>query len=225
MISVISASYGAYDGNWDAPVHDEICSTMVTDDTEYGKVAMDKGWQNIVLHEIPHVHPRVAAKVPKCDPLRFMFDCLTETVVWIDAAAHIYNVDRFVEVVSAVPKYEPMAQFVHPDRDDIVEEAFVSEKMLKYEDQKVVQQANLYRRRGLPAHWGLWATGMIVYHPAAFDMEAFGNAWLAEQVAWTYQDQISEPFLLWKSDYKPRTIPGHLRDNGFVEWMPHARND
>jgi hypothetical protein len=225
MISVITACYGGYDTPWPLPAHEEICATFVSDQDLVSRAALDNGWTNGVLHEIPHVHPRLAAKVAKCDPMRFMFDCPHETIVWLDASARITDIDRFVDVVKSVSVTEPMAQFVHPDRDDVEDEAKVSATMEKYQGQKVGMQAWLYRHHGLPAHWGLWATGMIVYHPLAFDIQAFGNAWLAEQLAWTYQDQISEPYLLWKADYKPRALPGHLRDNGFVDWMPHTRSD
>lgn len=225
MISIISASYGGYDASWPAPTHDEICTTLVTDSLDYGKEAMDAGWQNVVYRKITHAHPRLAAKVPKCDPLRFLLDCPTETVVWLDAAALIKDTQAFIDAVSTVPRHEPMAQFVHPDRDDVEDEAAASVGMEKYADQQVSVQARLYKSRGLPSCWGLWATGMIVYHPDAFDLEAFGNAWLAEQLAWTYQDQISEPYLLWKADYRPRPLPGHLRDNSYVDWMPHTRAD
>jgi hypothetical protein len=225
MISVISASYGGYDNPNPPPQLEGVCTTMVSDDSEFLCRAMDVGWQNCVIHEIPHVHPRLAAKVAKCDPTRFMFDCPTETVVWLDASAHVRNSQRFADVVNAFSAHDAIAQFVHPDRSDIAEEAFVSATMEKYKSQKVCQQAALYKRRGLPDDWGLWATGMIVYHPNAFDLGSFGNAWLAEQVAWTYQDQISEPYLLWLAGYRPAPLPGNLRDNGFVEWMPHTRND
>lgn len=225
MITVVSASYSSYDVPWPMPDHEDVVSTMVTDDPDYGRAAQDNGWTNVTLQPIPHAHPRLAAKVPKCDPQRFVFSGMTETYVWLDAAARITNVDRFVKAVKDIPKHSPIAQFVHPDRDDITREAELSATMEKYKDQQVEMQASLYKRMGLPDNWGLWATGMIVYHPAAYDHYAFGNAWLAEQLAWTYQDQISEPYLLWKAGYRPAALPGNLRDNGFVEWMPHTRND
>jgi hypothetical protein len=225
VISVLTACYGDYDVPWPAPRHEDVCTTMVSDSTDIMRAALDNGWDNGVVHAIPHVHPRLAAKVPKCDPLRFMFDCPTDTIVWLDASAHVVDVDRFVEVVKSIRDSTPMAQFVHPDRDDILDEADASYKMPKYLGQPVTTQAHLYTNRGLPRHSGLWATGMIVYHPQAYDHETFGNAWLAEQLAWTYQDQISEPYLLWQAGYHPTALPGNLRDNGFVEWMPHTRND
>ena len=38
----------------------------------------------------------------------------------------------------------------------------------------------------------------------------FGDAWLAEQVRWTVQDQVSEPPLLWAHGLEVATLPGPL---------------
>lgn len=225
MITLVSASYGAYDNPNPLPELEGVASTMVTDSEEFARKAQDAGWEHVTIQPIPHAHPRLAAKVPKCDPMRFVFTKTTETYVWLDAAARITNGEKFVQAVESIPRHEPIGQFDHPDRDDVIDEAKVSKQLLKYDLQEVETQAGLYVRMGLPRHWGLWATGMIVYHPAAFDMPAFGNAWLAEQLAWTYQDQISEPYLLWLAGYRPKSLPGNLRDNGYVTWMPHVRDD
>jgi len=225
VITVVTAAYGNYDIPWSMPDHPDVESTAVTDDFEIGKSFQDAGWDHVTFQPLPHLHPRMAAKVPKCDPWRFCFSGWTDTIVWLDASARIVDMDKFVAAIRSVPDTQSIGQFKHPDRDDIVDEAFVSERMEKYQGQDVVTQAKLYQRRGLPNHWGLWATGMIVYHPSVYDHQSFGNAWLAEQAAWTYQDQISEPYLLWRAGYQPWPLPGGLRDNGYVEWMPHTRND
>jgi hypothetical protein len=225
MITVVTASYGGYDTPHPFPEHPQLVGTVVSDRTATGRAFMDAGWQNSTVQPLPHLHPRMAAKVPKCDPWRFVFSDHTDTIVWLDAAARIKDAEAFIEAVRRVPATQAIGQFVHPDRKDVVDEAFVSETMPKYRGQDVVTQAKMYQHRGLPVDWGLWATGMIVYHPAVFDLREFGNAWLAEQVAWTYQDQISEPWLLWIAKYRPYELPGHLRTNDYVEWMPHTRDD
>jgi hypothetical protein len=225
MITVVTAAYGNYDVPHLFPDHPDLSGTVVTDHHDTGYAFSDAGWDHVTIQPLPHVHPRMAAKVPKCDPWRFVFSGHTDTIVWLDASARIKDAEAFIDAVRSVPATQAIGQFVHPDRDDVIDEAFVSETMPKYKGQDVVTQAKLYERRGLPAHWGLWATGMIVYHPAVFDLYQFGNAWLVEQLAWTYQDQISEPWLLWKATYRPFSLPGHLRSNDYVEWMPHTRDD
>lgn len=223
MIHILSASMGGYDNPNPPPQLEGCTATMVTDDEQFGEWSARLGWQ-VIYHAYPHTHPRLGAKVPKCKPHHF-FPHPVETIVWLDGAARITNEARFLEVVKGVPLTEPIAQFLHPDRDDVEDEAKASEGMEKYGGMQVRDQAHHYKMRGLPSCWGLWATGMIVYHPAAFDIEAFGNAWLAEQLMWTYQDQLSEPYLLWKADYKPRALPQNLRSNDYIAWMPHTRAD
>jgi hypothetical protein len=225
VITVISTCFGGYDEIRPFPPHPDLHGVMVTD--EMITSVIDKGW-NSVTHRNPNMHPRLAAKVAKCRPDRFLFDSWEkrdEAVVWLDASAHICDPDYFVEAVRSVPYTTPMAQFLHPDRDCIYDELVASRGMEKYETQDLETQLVEYEKFGMPRHWGLWATGMIVYHPAAFDLPAFGNAWLVEQMKWTYQDQLSEPYLLWVAEYRPASLPGNLRQNGYVEWQPHTRNN
>ncbi len=197
MIAVVQSVYGGYD----------ILDDWIPQSVPYRRVIVDTAR--------PHLSPRMAAKVAKCEPWRYTN---ADVTVWVDGSI-VPTDDRFVEhlVDNAVG---PLSQYVHAHRDCIQDEARVSAGMLKYAGQPVIGQAAYYMQRGHPQHWGLWATGIIVYRPSVA-LSLFGLGWLAEQAAWTVQDQISQPYLLHRLGMRPHTIPGDIFDMDHATIRPH----
>ena len=102
MISIISACYGEYDTPWPAPEHADLHTVFVSGNLETLKAAADNGWVTCVHHPQPNMHPRLAAKVPKCRPDRFAFDSPAtrdEATVWLDAGGLVVNANAFVDAV------------------------------------------------------------------------------------------------------------------------------
>ena len=163
------------------------------------------------------VHPRTIAKLPKFRPWRYAED--EGPWIWIDGSAEIISPTFVEEVLEAT--HGPLGQFVHPHRDCIYPEATVSATMMKYDGVPVLEQANHYRRIGHPAHWGLWATGVIVYKER---LDYFADLWWAELNRWGYQDQISEPVALRAAGLEPSPLPYALWDNPWIKWHGHRRD-
>jgi hypothetical protein len=87
--------------------------------------------------------------------------------------------------------------FPHPDRDCVFEEAMVSAGMLKYRGLRLEQQVDGYRGRGIQPHAGLHACGVIARkEPLPAKLRHATEVWWAENLEWTYQDQLSLPFVL-----------------------------
>ena len=161
------------------------------------------GW-TIVHDPHPGVHPNRAAKQPKFRPWEY-----TDAVasIWLDASFRVVS-DRFA--VEAIALAEPIAQFVHPWRDCLYDEAAESAMLPKYAGEPVIEQGAYYRARGHPEHWGLWAAGVIArQHTEA--IRQLGVAWAHEVEVWSFQDQISQPFALRETALRPAAFPGsHL---------------
>lgn len=210
-VAVISSVYGGYDVPA-APAFDQ------TVDAEYVLVTdtpVDCPPWRTVIEPRPSVHPRFAAKVAKARP-----DLYSEadTLIWVDASFQIID-PCFVEWAAGMPG--PLAQIVHPERSSLEAEADVSAMMAKYEGLPVRQQVRHYRKGGYPDEWGLWATGFIVYQRGGW-LPHFGNAWLAEQARWSYQDQLSEPPVLWSLGLRPHSICEPLWGNRRFAIRAHA---
>jgi hypothetical protein len=214
VITVVSASYGAYDQpivplEQDVPVR----YVMVTD----GAVEVPEPWETVVEPR-PHLHPRMAAKIPKCFPHRYG---LRDRVIWLDASARILRPDFVSMCARTLGNNAHIAQWLHPQRNCILDEAFVSSGMAKYAEQPVYEQVNSYVAGGHPKGFGLWATGCMVWNYWLGDRRA-GSNWLVEQMLWTYQDQLSWPVVVRDNGLDIVPLPGGLWDRTYVEFRAHA---
>jgi hypothetical protein len=185
---------------------------FVTDDADLKNETSVQGWR-VVYEPRPGVHPNRAAKRPKFLPWEYTD---APRSVWVDGAFRIVS-DRFA--AEALQHADPIAQFVHPWRDCLYDEAAVCIAIAKYKYPLglMAQQAEAYRQAGHPAHWGLWATGVIArQHTDA--VRDLGHRWLAETDTRTFQDQISHPFVLREVGLRPAPLPGDHLTNA---WLVH----
>ncbi|WP_460071087.1 glycosyltransferase domain-containing protein [Streptomyces sp. YKOK-I1] len=178
-----------------------------------------RGW-TLVYEPRPGVHPNRAAKHPKYEPWKY-----TDAPVslWVDASFRVVS-DRFaVEATAGLTDGEPIAQFQHPWRDCLFEEAKESAGLAKYRGEPVLEQAESYRQAGHPAAWGLWATGVIGRrHTEA--VRKMGWLWLAETYRWSFQDQISQPFALREKGLRPQAWPGNHLATPWLAYEGSARH-
>lgn len=217
-IAVITAVYDAYDTlKPTMPQRDvDVDWVFVTDDPAYRTVHRALGWR-VVYEPRPGVHPNRAAKRPKFLPWQYT-DALGS--VWVDASFRIRS-DTFVSDV--IGYANPIAQFVHPWRDCIYTEATESTLLGKYHGEPVARQAGRYRQQGHPENWGLWATGVIArwHDPATRNL---GIAWLDETDHESFQDQISQPYVLRRTGLRPASLPGDHLTNDWLTYEGSGRH-
>lgn len=206
--AVISAVYGAYDEVKPAlPQEDVNCEwVFVTDDLTIADGHL--GWR--VIHDPqPGMTPMRAVKRPKTCPWDFT-DALAS--IWIDGSVRVTS-PRFA--AEALALADPIAQFDHPDRDCIYDEADEALRVPKYAAEPIAEQAMAYHVTGHPAHWGLWAATVIArWHTG--EVKVAGRAWADEIFRWSFEDQISQPYVLRVLGLRPAVLPGHYRDN---QWL------
>jgi hypothetical protein len=211
---IYTAVFGSYDAL--APVSppsgvDAIC---FTDDP----AMKAEGWQMRVV-EPDYPHPRTAAKTYKCMPHLYLPEY--EQTLWVDGGFTIEN-PSFPDEALEYLNGSPMAMFAHPERDCLYQEAAYCKDWPKYADQNITGQVEHYRAMGHPEHWGLYAGGIIARCSNNPLVQLFGLLWFQENVRWTYQDQISLPYLLRKLDLLPTTFRQNLWDNNWGSWTNHT---
>ncbi len=211
--AIITAIYGDYDEL--KPVLPQagldvewIC---VTD-----KPRQAHGWRVVVDPKVG-VHRNTAAKEPKCAPWRYTDAGMS---IWVDGSIQVLS-DRFA--VETLLVANPIAQYVHPQRDCIYDEAEHCREHPKYASLALRAQADSYRAQGHPEHWGLWASGVIARRHEP-EVRAFGEAWLEEIACWGFQDQISEPFCLRRKGLCPWPIPGNIFDGRLISYEGSSRH-
>jgi len=128
--------------------------------------------------------------------------------IWIDASMRIKS-PHFAKycVDSAKDRW---ALFRHPDRDCAYVEAAFSQDMKKYYDCPIREQMAHYKADGFPEGFGLWACTMIARSKWGKELN---EAWWTENQKWSFQDQVSFPYLLWKRNETVYDFPSNFPSN------------
>jgi hypothetical protein len=216
-VAVITSIYGGYDQLAAPPPQDLEAEWLCV--TDRPDLDGQGAWKVVYEPKAEAVHPRLAAKIPKCLPRLYTS---ADVVVWVDGSCRMKEADTLRRLVMANPLAH-LSQFAHPDRDCSFEEGAFSALLPKYIATPIPEQMAHYQADGYRAHWGLWATGVIVWN-FTHGIELlirFGQSWLIEQLRWTIQDQVSEAVVLQRHGLRPSVLPGNLWANDLVGWAPH----
>jgi hypothetical protein len=210
MTTVITSIMGAYDSVPPIPLgFDE--AILVSD------VPIDSDWSNVVMRT--GLPSRLAAKIPKFRPDMFT-SC--ETSVWIDATFQSDSGWLFRASMSALETSD-LVFFKHPERNTVFDEIIVSKSMEKYKGFPLDRQLEHYKSLGFADDFGLLACTVIARRHT-LEVEDLGNAWLAENLRWSIQDQVSLPYLLWRKNVPYATFEEKLW-NGPLIWKHHIGRD
>lgn len=212
-VTVITSVYGSYDQMAEPAPQDVDCEWILVADLPVGCWP----WKTIVEPR-PWVPPRLAAKVAKCRPDLY---AASEVTVWVDGHVRITHPGFVRWATAPLADGADVAQLAHPQRRHIGDEAAVSARLPKYAGLPVGDQVAHYLEGGYPDGWGLWAAGIIARRDSP-PVRAWGQAWLAEQVRWGVQDQLSEAPLLWRFGLKVATLDGPLIDHWAFRLDQHA---
>jgi hypothetical protein len=213
-LAIITAVYDSYDTV--KPVTPQtgvdVDWVLVTD----SEPADAKGWR-VVVEPRPDVPPNRAAKVAKFEPWRYTDVSVS---VWIDASFRVVSPDFAAAMLDYA---KPIAQFVHPWRNCLYDEATEIAALGKDPDGAAAWQVKRYREAGHPEGWGLWAAGVIARrHTAA--VRRMGAAWAREVSAGSARDQVSQPFVLRQAKLKPVALPGTHLANPWLKYEGSGRH-
>lgn len=212
-VAIITANFGGYEILKPAMPQDgcDVEFVCVTDNFHQP----DNGWR-LVLENGNASDANMLGKPPKCTPWMYTD---ADTSIWIDASFRIKSRDMASELMA---RAHPIAQFLHPDRDCVYDEAATSATLERYKSLPIVAQLASYAGEH-PRHWGLWAAGVIARKHTT-EVKAMGRAWLDECHHWGIQDQISQaPCLNWYG-LRPVSLPNSLYQNPWLSFEPSSRH-
>jgi hypothetical protein len=176
------------------------------------------GWTAARLPE-RFKHPRMDAKWARMNPEFLLPEY--DVTIWIDGSFQIRSPDFVPWVLEAVGRSSyGFALFQHPERDNIYDEYAMSLTHRKYDGERMEEQVAHYKWNGLPADHGLWATGIMGRRKNDV-LRSINQQWMNENIVWSWQDQLSLPFVLWKhrswhcNGYKPEPLPGNIYDSPY----------
>jgi hypothetical protein len=212
-LAVYTAIYGGHDELKPQPVIPGVDYVCFTDDP-----TMRSDQWRVVCHAPRFWHPRLAAKYYKMRPDVVLPDYAM--TLWLDAHVRVVA-DDFYDCFVGIVGDAGVVMFANPERRCIYDEAAYCGHWPKYRDQPIAEQVGHYRGTGYPEDHGLYACGVIARDSRIGAVRRLGRRWLRENVRWTYQDQISLPYVLWKLNLSPAVFRHDLWKNPWLEFHPH----
>jgi hypothetical protein len=213
-VVIITAVFGGRDIPRTVPRVDVDDCVIITD-----RIVKAKGWR-VDLVPKPADFRREARRIKT-----LALDLIqADTVLWIDGRVTVRDQPLRPLLERALASAE-IAAYPHPWRDCAYDEAHECARLKRAPADALSRQAAAYRAAGLPAHWGLRNT-MVLARRNTPAMREFGRDWWREIETHTVRDQVSLPYLLWRSGLQCPTMgPDLYAAHGkahFVRGM-HAR--
>lgn len=178
-------------------------------------------WKEIVLGD-KHLDNRRRSKRPKLNPHSIPELLNYKYMIWIDGSMTIKN-HNFVEQLLS---YMHNGFIVSPhfdNRNCAYGEATI--RPLKYSKEPLDEQVAFYRSEQFPENYGLYECGFSARDMTNQKVKQLGELWHEQNLTWSYQDQVSFPYCLWKTGYVPDVLPKSFRDFDWVIVNAHRRED
>lgn len=179
------------------------CYTAIVGDRTRGDILCFTGEK--IFHR-----PVMEAKRYKILPHLFFPD---EVTMWLDG--NIWCPDP-QSVVDELLGDADIALFQHPYRANVWEEfAALKEDPrfhISYLQKQLNAQAEFYREEGLPPDTLAYECNFMVRRNNE-RVNRLMESWWAQICRWQWRDQVSLPYVLWKSDVKLQVTVANVRDD------------
>lgn len=213
---IYTAIFGGYDELRDPPPApagvEYVC---FTDD----RSLRSEHWQ-VKVRRPRYPDPRLAAKWFKMNPHRALPGYRRS--IWVDGGIQLSGSGFAGEVLRYLPA-SGLALFPHPARTSVAQEVQELVRLGRFAGQPFREQLAHYRAMGFPDDSGLYAGTIVVRDHASREIRRLGRLWMAENLRWTFRDQLSLPYVLWKLGITPGVVPYDLWDNPLFTMVAHNR--
>jgi len=161
--------------------------------------------------------PRMSARMYKALSHRFVEGSHT---VWVDGNIYPKVLER--KIIQLLGDQD-MAVFKHPTRNSYEEEIKACENFEKDSPDTMRKQVEGYRKRGFdvtPGGHRLLAGGIIIRKNKP-SVNAFNEYWWAEVCTKSKRDQLSLPWVIWRTKVNCKVLEMDIRNNEFFEFRNH----
>lgn len=218
-IAVVTASTGGYDHIRSSYVNQGVDYLYYT---EVGGIAPSCEWRHLILPDTRHLDSRRQSKLPKLNPHALPELQGYRYVIWIDGDMEIRS-PFFVEQILSNMKNGFVIGRHFDGRDCAYGEATI--RPPKYAKEPLDQQVAYYRSMGFPERAGLYECGVNARDMKNPAVREVGLMWHQQNLLWSYQDQVSLPFVFWYLGFEPDILPISFRDMGWIHLNAHTRED
>jgi hypothetical protein len=221
-IAVVTAIFGDYDNLKTPPpdceLHDKVDWFCFTDNpsmsSSHWKIIHTPYHLNNSLQEYKdNVHKNMMnAKYYKIMMHRIPLLQNYDYYIWIDGSVSLRPtfLTNIFPLLSS--NHNRLIHFQHSVRNSVRDELEASMSMQKYKDQPLREQYDQYRKEGFPDTMGLFENTVFVRKNDTL-VNKMMEMWWMHNLNYSYQDQISYPFVLWKTGMRPYVIRENVFDN------------
>lgn len=178
-------------------------------------------WQGRQLYD-EHLDNRRKSKRPKLNPHSISELNKYKYMIWIDGDMGIIN-PNFVDEIMSYMKNGFVVSPHFDNRHCAYGEATI--RPPKYANEPMDEQVAFYRSEGFPEEYGLYECGISARDLSNPKVKELGELWYKENIDWSYQDQVSFPYCLWKTNFKPDVLPQSFRNMNWVYLSAHMNPD
>lgn len=220
-IAVVCANFGDYDEVYSNPNlidKEKFNWYLFTDNNNLNSdfwtvVTNDNYLSNVIegkndfkeLKENSQTWNMMAAKYYKLQTHKLSFLKDYDYFVWIDSSISILNNNFVNDLLEMLNNGDiELINFIHPERDNIIDEGNLSIRMDKYQNQDILKQVDNYTSLGFNEK-GLFWCGFFC-RKNNIKMNKIFDDWWIENIQKSFQDQLSYPYVLWKNNKKPDLI-------------------
>lgn len=223
---ICTAVTGGYDTCWPQPFLDGVDYIFFTDGQSPNSILPP--WNIQLLPESDaHLDSRRRSKRPKLNPHSIPILNNYKYLIWIDGEMWVQNYNFVPEILSYMKNGFVVSP--HPDslgnpsRHCAYGEATI--RPPKYASEPLDEQCEFYRSEGFPENYGLYACGLSARDMTNPKVKEVGELWHEQNLTWSYQDQVSFPYCLWKVGFEPDVLPMSLYTAGWVGLNLHLKED
>ena len=164
---------------------------------------------------------RLYSKYIKCQALNIDILKKYKYIIWTDSSLKIKNNNLIKDIINLLKNKKDLYFYEHCCRNNINDEYEVSKNLSKYNNSKLDEQIKKYNEQLQFTNISLYESGIFIYKNNADNIKLF-NEWLEENINYSYQCQLSLPFILWKNNKTPfllndaNFIKNHIKASGSV---------
>lgn len=187
------------------------------------KELVSERWKFVPLDEEERSN-NVSAKKPKILP--FLYFPHYQYSIFIDANIFILE-DLTPYLLKMIESNISIAQFAHPERSSLYEEAMVCIEKGKDNSELIEKQILRYKQDGFNDQVGLRECNFMVRENSHLKVIKAGGIWWNEVCEYSERDQISYPYALWKVSASPAYLARKgvsVRNVEELFYVKHGKN-
>jgi len=208
-VVVYTAIFGNYDTLRDQPRNPRVVYRC------YGDIPQPSSTWKFVAQKRKQPTIQLDARLYKIISQHIVTDCWYS--IWLDANNMLW--DDPVRICEKWLANADIALFKHPHRSCVYEELKACIRYKKDDPQIMHKQVERYAAEGYPKNNGLYSTGFIARRNTP-KVKKFNELWWGEVKTSSHRDQLSFPYVAWKTGIKVQGLPGNARDIVNIQF-PH----